>query len=345
MSKVLNQHYVPQSYLKYFSRDGEQIFCFNKFNQTQFKNNVRNVASERAFYDFPEDITQPEHIQIIEQFFSGLENEQNKFLKHLQKKIYNIFELSLKPKHIGKVYSVKVLTEEQRKDLAYVIAIQFLRTREFRNFMMEMREPTEIITNGILEGEILDLIAKYEKFLSIKLKKYSIDNLISKIKNQCSDNISKIYDNDKGLPVIHAKFIFEHYEDFAKILQNHICMIGINDTDKPLFTSDNPVIKYSHLSHSGIASEGIEIAFPLNSKIILIMLERQHFYQCINQDSKIFPLTINDVEHYNKLQVFNSNRFVFSSDNCFENVKNICQEYPEVCSKDRNRIKISKLES
>ena len=341
MSKVLNQHYVPQSYLKYFSYDRNKIFVFDKFSQKTFRTNVRNVASERAFYDFP-DVTQSENIQNIEQFFSGLEKKQNKFLKHLQKKIYKIFELRLNSKHIGKVYSVKVITKEQRKDLAYVIAIQFLRTREFRNFIMEMRQRTEIITNVIVEGEILDLIAKYEKLLSIKLKQNSIDTFIYDILNQCSHNISNIY--DKGLPVIHAKFILEHYETFADILQNHIWMVGINDTGKPLFTSDNPVIKHSHLSHSGIDSEGIEIAFPLNSKIILIMRERQHFFRHLNQDSKLFPLTINDVEYYNKLQIYNSNRFVFSPDDCFEIVKYICQEYPEVCSEERNRITISKLE-
>ena len=179
MSKVLNQHYVPQSYLRYFSPDRNKIFVFDKFNQKEFQSNVRNVASERAFYDFPEDITQPEHIQIIEEFLSGLEKEQDKLLKHLQKKIYNIFDLRLNPNHIEKVYSVKVLTEEQRKELAYVIAIQFLRTREFRNFMMEMREPTEIITNGILEGKILELTAKFEKLSSIKLKQ----NLINAFKS------------------------------------------------------------------------------------------------------------------------------------------------------------------
>ena len=138
-------------------------------------------------------------------------------------------------------------------------------------------------------------------------------------KKKISDNLHNIY--SKGLPVIQAKFILSNYETFAGILQNHIWLIGINDTIKPLLTSDNPVTKYSYQCFSGIFSEGIEIAFPINSRITLIMRDRQKFYRYLNQDCKLFPLTISDVEHYNKLQIYNSNRFVFSSDNCFEIVK------------------------
>ena len=64
MNQVINQHYVPQSYLKNFSFNRSQIFVFDKLRQHSFTSNVRNVASERAFYDFPQRVNQPENIQI-----------------------------------------------------------------------------------------------------------------------------------------------------------------------------------------------------------------------------------------------------------------------------------------
>jgi len=115
--------------------------------------------------------------------------------------------------------------------------------------------------------------------------------------------------------------------------------------DQPLFTSDHPVVRRAHLSSSGLASEGIEIAFPLNSKSILIMREKQHFHRYKDRESKLFPLTLEDVEHYNMMQVHDSSRFVFCTEDRFDLVKSICQEHPEACSENRDRVKVRAVES
>jgi len=342
MTQVINQHYVPQSYLKNFSPDRSKVFVFDKFNQRSFVSNVRNVASERTFYDFPQSATQPQNIQIIEQFFSGLEARQDRFLRHLQRKISKVFDLRLDPEKAGKIYTAPILTEDQKRDLACVAAVQFLRTKEFRKFLVEMRQATEPLANHMLEDEILERINQFESVSSIQLNENTADFLESLILNECNSTLSRVYDD--GLAVVHAKAIFNYYEQILEIFHSHIWIIGINDMYQPLFTSDHPVVRRSHLSSSGLASEGIEIAFPLNSKSLLIMREKQYFHKYKDKERKLFPLTLEDVEHYNMLQVYDSNRFVFCAEDRFDLVKSICQEYPAICSEDRNRVQVRVVE-
>lgn len=173
MSQVINQHYVPQSYLKNFTNSGSQIFVFNKFEQRSFPSNVKNVASERFFYDLPQDVTQPENVQIIERLFSELEKRQGKFMHHIHRKIDGFFSL----RHIGKAYSTNVLTIEQKRDLACIAAIQFLRTREFRNFLIEIRHKTETLGNKVLEKEIFDRIREFELELDENLAQSHVEFL------------------------------------------------------------------------------------------------------------------------------------------------------------------------
>ena len=342
MNQVINEHYVPQSYLKNFSRERAQIFVFDKFKKRSFTSNVRNVASERAFYDFPQSVVQQGNIQLVENLFSELETRQNRFLRHIQKKIDSISRLRHIPAQAGKIYSIDAITADQRQDLACVVAIQLLRTKEFRKFIVEMRQALEHLTKQTLEQAILDRIQQFELFTATKLNEELASGLQSLILDECKSTVSVIY--DEGLAVVHAKFISDHYSEIAQILSDHIWIIGVNDTVQPLFTSDHPVVRHSWLSSTGIASEGVEIAFPLNSTAILIMREKRYFRKFDKQDSKLFPLTLEDVEHYNRLQIYNSNRFVFCSVDCFDLVQVVCQQEPEICSEGRRRIQIKTSE-
>jgi hypothetical protein len=262
-----NQHYVPQSYLENFSLDPnkneKQIFVFDKDTQRKFPNNIKNIPLERYFYDFPENLVLPgEDPQKVENFFDELEGRQKKLLKHIKKKIDWIFSLRKK----GNVYSKKVLNQSQKIDLSYVVAFQLFRTREFRNFLLEMREVNKPFFDKLIKQEINEL-----------------------------------------------------------------------------FTSDHPIVQYPHLGLNGINSPGIEIAFPINSKAILIMKEKSHFYKFAKLDGNLFPLTLNDVNFYNQLQVYGSNRFVFCSEDRFDLVEEICKNNPDVCSSNKTRIQLKEI--
>jgi hypothetical protein len=332
-----NQHYVPQSYLENFSLDPnkneKQIFVFDKDNQKKFPTNIKKIPLERYFYDFPEIFVLPgEDPQKVENFFDELEGRQNKLLKHIKKKI---------EREKGNAYSKKVLNQSQKIDLSYVVAFQLFRTKEFRNFLLEMREVTKHLFDKLIEQEINEIITQGAKEYSIILNEESTSEIQSMLSERIDNKLSFMY--KEGLSVIHSNFMDSSYEPASQILREHIYLIGINDTEKPLFTSDHPVVQYPHLGLNGINSPGIEIAFPIDSKAILIMKEKSHFYKFAKLDGNLFPLTLNDVDFYNQLQVYGSNRFVFCSEDRFDLVEEICKNNPDVCSSNKTRIQLKEI--
>jgi hypothetical protein len=75
VQKVLNQHYVPQTYLKRFTYDGEHLWALDKVAGKSFRAHVRNVASQRLFYDMPEDLeAQAGGPQAVERLFQLVED-------------------------------------------------------------------------------------------------------------------------------------------------------------------------------------------------------------------------------------------------------------------------------
>src|SRR5215217_8860375 len=52
----------------------------------------------------------------------------------------------------------------------------------------------------------------------------------------------------ESISLLHGKFLWnpEFISQVAAALCNHIWIIGINKTEVPLFTSDNPVVRRAH---------------------------------------------------------------------------------------------------
>lgn len=106
------QHYVPQLLLKQFGTGKKnQLHVLDKHTGRTFVSNARNVASERAFYDF----VVGEHSFSIEASLSELESKTKKVLKHILERD-----------------SLADLTADARATLCAFLAVQFTRTRHFR---------------------------------------------------------------------------------------------------------------------------------------------------------------------------------------------------------------------
>lgn len=346
---IKNQHYVPQSYLKNFSDKKRKLWVFDKFNNKKFQSHISNVASETYFYDFPQDGKKEERDQYIEKFFSELESRSCIFTNHIFKKIKGVLNL----KNIEKVYSTEVLTQDQKLDFAYLVAIQALRTKEFREFYTEMWQKTKPWISSFLEYEVLNSVENLnlegnQEFLnciqSLKLE-YNEDN-VTLLKNiikefifeQCWSGYTDL--QTKGITLSHAIFIFEKYKKLTNILVNHIWLVGVNDTEEIFFTSDHPVVKHNRLNLNGYSSEGIEIVYPINNNLILIILDKTYFHPCINLDRKLIKLTREDVGYYNSLQVFSSYRFVFSHNKNLSLAENMCKSNPALCSPNQERSQL-----
>ena len=300
------QHFVPKFYLKRFTYDDHRLFVFDKFKKKSYGSNINDVASERYFYDFPGDVADQHSIdpQLIENALSEIEDGFAKtvgsFLKRVQRETKRI----IKPRH--------------KKAISYFIGLQSTRTKEHRRFQKQM-----------IEG--------------------GMEALISKTREDDSDDEYFVEVDEDYVSLLQAMSMFNPYfqRQLTKVLQNHIWLLGVNNTTQPLYTSDHPIVKMPHKkdphqiqSHSGFASEGIEIALPLTPKYILILCERTFHKHFVSKDGRSIALDSNGVTYYNSLQVSQSYRQVYCSSNSFVLAKEMCNQHPELCEPDRTRILI-----
>jgi len=126
-------------------------------------------------------------------------------------------------------------------------------------------------------------------------------------------------------------------------LQQHIWIVGVNETDLPFFTSDHPVVRIPHLkdavlSLSGLRSPGIEIAFPLGPKYILMLCERTVHNAAVNLDRKRLSMTRDNLTYYNSHQVRQSTRFVYSRTSSFDLRREMLLQDPRLSEIDRPRV-------
>jgi len=324
VSKVINQHFVPRSYLKYFANKRGKEYetnVYDKETEKSFPCNIKGVASSRYFYDFPtkdeikrdleekgeieaiSSLEQLENIEIqaVEKFFSELEGDFKSKLDNIRAR----YAMSPEPFEQN-----EVITKVEKVALATNLAYQFTRTRDIRENFNEMSD----------------------KFLQ-----HVVDRMVNEKFPELEPGAVKVVRDEKYDGLNHAAFLFnKEFSEFPMILLNHIWTIGVNETDIPFYTSDNPVVKYGHkedkfFSNAGIASPGIEIAFPISEKLLLILREKSYFgvEAQVLYGNKFISMEVENVEFYNWLQVTQSNRQIYSSNPNFELINKMRKENPD----------------
>lgn len=297
MSRVKNQHFVPQSYLKRFSIN-EQLFVYDKvINKPPYKTNIRNVAAESYFYDIPEDIfnqtkdqfpQEYQDIQFIEKEFSKLEQEFNSLLNNLCTK----YLLTTKP------HFKNALSSEDRQNISIHLIMQHLRTRDSRRQIAEIKKT---VLQMLLDMDL------YNEDKNYKPGEYFVDP------------------NPAHAVIDQLTFIFnpEKLIQFSSVLNSHIWFVGVNQTEQPFYTSDTPMVKRAHMpedimSYSGLGPKGIELAFPISDKLIITLCERNYHKGIEPVENLFFPIYDHEViKYYNSLQIVGCERQVFCSQNKF----------------------------
>ena len=123
---------------------------------------------------------------------------------------------------------------------------------------------------------------------------------------------------------VHAEKLFEQekVEKMALDLVRHIWIVGINETHT-FYTSDHPVVRRGNRHGDGrlligANDPGIEFAFPLDNRHILLILEQTHFADCARFDGRSIPLPLEGVLDYNRLQVMRSNQRIYCANDDFD---------------------------
>ena len=302
MSKVKTQHYVPRFYLKNFMDSNERIWVYDKKKKSTFNSSIINIACENFFYDNDEVDLIFDKEQYLEKHYSSREAEFAPFLIEF----------------ITKLESDKtnIITSNDREIFSNYLVLQIDRTKEHREESIQS-----------YQAIIKQLRAK--GFTEDQIKEFGFDEKEISPKELHIESILTGFKMDKT---------------FIDILKNHIWLVFKNETSQPFYTSDNPIVKKAHIidkffSHEGYASPGIEIVFPISSKFILVLCEREYFKASENiENMKISLSDINFINYYNSLQVVKSYRQVYAVTDSFEIVKHLLLKMPNSFDLDRKRV-------
>lgn len=127
-------------------------------------------------------------------------------------------------------------------------------------------------------------------------------------------------------------------------MNKHIWFIGVNRTNVPFYTSDNPVVKFAHKkesfkSNAGIGSPGVEIAFPISKELIILIREKEFFEEYEKCENTFVLMNEENVKFYNWLQATESYKQIYSVCKDFDLVKEIKKTEPASLER-RMRIEI-----
>jgi hypothetical protein len=310
MSVVKNQHYVPQFYLKRFSRDGNRIHVYDKVEKKSFTSSVSNVASAKYFYDLAPNPNGPDDVQVVEQGLAAIEGECAAAFKALLVELEQTNRCDLS-------------VPERKRTLAYFISLQFCRTLQFRTLHSQVASELAGVVNNILH--------------SVRQPPAT----------QHGDRVSQSVDvttSTELAPLEHAAFMFNgsFIERAMAPLMDCIWIVCDNQNQGSFYVSDSPVVLIPHLDgNAGFGSKGIEVVLPLSSRYLLTLWERTHFSSEFLQDEGTVKSMIpNWIPIYNGYQVTSSARQVYCADDDFAMIPDLMAKFPELGDPDRPRFMI-----
>jgi hypothetical protein len=310
------QHFVPQCYLRNFANENK-LFVFDKIKKYTYVSDVKDVAQDRYFNDFPDSFLPDElrdktkskviESQVIENDLSKVELRFGKFLKQIIDCLEEIEKNNL-------FDSLGVLDEKAKENFSAFLALQLVRTtmvgRQIKETFQSLDElkrrmdQARLNNNESIKEDIFPLPAdstnsiNFSDLIKVGIEEDSIAQHLFYISNTLNEGSDS---------------------EISKILSSHIWLFGVNSTSIPLWTSDNPiVIKQHQNSGNDFASHGVQLAYPISSKYLLIMFEAGFWNQLKSYDRMSASLSGDYVKEYNKLQMIQCYRQTYSSKKNFD---------------------------
>jgi hypothetical protein len=312
VGQTKRQHTVPRFYLERFVNPSTgKVSVFDKFTKRTFETSVWNIAQERYFYDLQSESIKAEYrntgidLQGVEKALAVIEGY---FANALDALLDGVEHRGIPP--------------GLRWMLAVQLAIQWTRTRRYRECMVELAEKSA-------QAFVDDLVRR--NFPDLAKNHYPKSSL-----------------TEDSIPALHNKFFFndEHWEKLAHVFIRHIRLVGVNRSPNPLYASDHPVVRRANLPDQrcggiGIDSPGVEFLLPVSPACGLILLERSFFRDWEPFDGGVVRIRPEAAEGYNCLHVRQSYRHVFGTRGDFSMAKLVCDVDPSVCDPNRKWAEVN----
>ena len=294
------QHYVSQFYLRGFTNSSGQLFCFDKVSVKSHPTSTEAAAQEPNFYEIP-----PGSFQGVEVPVNTIENA------------LAAIEGMWAPIHADLIRNADAgaISETLKQDYAPFLVIQWMRTKAYRDWMYAVMQ--------------LGMQSLADELVEANFPGQRVQVTVGK----------------ELLPAMHAQKLLDldEVEKMAWHMLGHRWVIGINDTENLFYTSDHPVVRRANRTLAGrpmlgVLDPGVEFVFPLDSRHILLVLERKHFANWAHLENRVIVLSRTQVQDYNSLQVMRSNQRLLCADDDFDVARAVCAAHSEVRNPDRPRV-------
>lgn len=305
---AIQEHYVPQFYLRQFSTNDKKtkINVFDKRTRlVRLNQTIKKVACERHFYDIDWN-----NNEVIEYYGKQL-GEKYSFDNQVLEKIFDTKIESPMSKIVTDLDSmisidsiigkrISWLNQKNKDIIAPFIATQYIRSKE----------------SSITTNQLFTVVGDSIKNMMIG-KEYS---------QQVTDIIESvpIYRENKSLQNIITLEMVEKEltnKEITSVLLNYIYAIGYNDSDHNFVTSDNPIAIYipGEGRSGGILSKKSIITYPLSPRLVLILFEKSNFKKGVSWVSnRVILLNESIIDAMNSLQFASSYSSVFSKSSDFD---------------------------
>lgn len=316
MTEPKRHHYVPRSYLRNFANTSKQVAVYDVRRRREFRTHVKNVAVERGFYElrneldaeeFDDDI--PEEMlgrNRVEKWLSKVEGEAKSLLYDLRRRAISAHRMKgFYPTVPGK----------WREDLAYIVYLQYMRTREQRQRYRDFSESFQTaIARMITEASPdFDDAETTTEDVVIRLNDDEVR----------PHHIRQMLDPDI-LKKIVSTWRDEWYFYVARAPRR-----------SPYFTSDAAVVAHNHLGGArGLLSEGMEFQFPLAPYHALLLVEptigREMEPVLGIKDGDLMYQQPENVTFHNSLHVLGCYAQIYSTNEDFSLVREMLDENPKL---------------
>jgi hypothetical protein len=306
------QHYVSRFYLQQWADADRRVYVFDKSKCEVRRQHIKEVAHERYFYDFSDEVLSEMRTLLDHRADLTIEKKaqmlnpqlvENRFA-HLEDRFKGILT-----QVIQGLDETGEMIPALREELALFVTLQYVRVPRFRWQIIELQQT---------------------------------------MLSQESVSRARVGFTKQNAAYEHARLMFnpELIGAMVAILLGHVWWVGVTGQDRPWYTSDDPIVQRSLKAETeyGIDSAGVELAFPLSPRYLLILAERTHMQTLVldmsTLEGKALPLDSNTVDYYNKGQVRQSLRQVYGSVDSFSLAQDVCEAEPQFRKPPQEYVKM-----
>lgn len=271
-------HFLPKSYLKFFSNNTDYITVYDKDTNQFFKSNISNIGMKNKLY-----VIENKNIKINwEEFYTkAIDNDIGEMIR-------NVVATT------NKYYIEKpLLINNIKEQLAVAMVIQSLRI------------PQRIYSQKNTYFDILNCL-----FDSVAKQNIFDNKFLEELKTKFS---SEMYYKDIFFKVANNE---DRIDKFAQVLLRKTWIIFVNRTDVDFLIGDNPVLIYDFVNKStgiqnGFSNAETIIAYPVTPKYMIAIFPNQYLFGKIKENFSDRRMEIYEeavIHSYNKYQFLSSEK-------------------------------------